>query len=68
MSESCFPCVSCRTAATDEYHWWHEDEDGSHEIVWHLCDRCCEFAISVVESVSNLEEELATWMRQEFGS
>ena len=62
MHELSFRCVGCkgRTKATDEYHWFMDD---GQEIVWHLCDKCCEFAVDVVESISQLdnEKERETW-------
>ncbi len=54
-----YPCVCCHAPAEDEYHWWHEGQ----EIVWRLCGECCEFAVDVVEIVSNLETEVEAWIR-----
>jgi hypothetical protein len=65
MPELCYPCVCCHKPAEDEYHWLHEDKHGRHEIVWYLCEDCCEFAIEVTECVANLEEELASWISQQ---
>jgi hypothetical protein len=64
MSGSCYRCVCCHAPAVDEYHWWEDDYSDGQEIVWHLCEGCCEFAISVVECVANIEEELAAWIRK----
>lgn len=59
MSELSYPCVCChRPYAEDEYHWWLDD---GQEIVWKLCEGCCEFAVDVVESISNLEWEVERW-------
>ena len=56
-----FPCVCCHSPnAEDEYHWWLDD---GQEIVWKLCDRCCEFAVEMVECISNLEDELERWIK-----
>lgn len=55
-----YRCVCCRTyPADDEYHWW----SGDGEVVWKLCGGCCEFACDVVEIISNLESEIARWLR-----
>lgn len=56
-----YKCMCChRHPAEDEYHWW----SGEKEVVWKLCGGCCEFAIEVVECISNLdnEEEREKWL------
>ena len=61
MSGLSYPCVCCHSPnAEDEYHWF---EPGGQEIVWKLCDRCCEFAVSMVELFSNIETEMVAWQR-----
>ena len=59
MSGLSYPCVCCHTAAVDEYHWWWEGQ----EIVWKLCEGCCDFAVDMVELFSNLETEMEAWQR-----
>lgn len=55
-----FACVCCRKRADDEYHWWTDD---GQEIVWNLCEDCCEFAHDIVEFVSEIDnpQERETW-------
>ncbi len=53
-------CIGCKTVAVEEYHWY---DDNHIEHIWQLCEDCCDFAISVVESVSNLEEEITRWQK-----
>lgn len=61
MPELSYPCVCCHKGwAVDEYHWFL---DCGTEIVWKLCEECCEFAVEMVECISNLEDELERWMR-----
>lgn len=47
-----------KRGAEDEYHWFLDD---GTEIVWKLCGECCDFAVEMVELVSNLETEVETW-------
>lgn len=58
-------CLCCSRPAEDEYHWYETirayGEEKTVEVVWKLCEKCCEFAVDVVESVSNLEEEVERW-------
>lgn len=58
-------CVCCARPADDEYHWYETvrayGEVAEVRVVWKLCGECCEFAVDVVESVSNLEEEVERW-------
>ena len=65
MSGSCYPCVCCHAPADDEYHFYEYVPvmKKEVEVAWHLCEKCCEFAISVVESVGELdnEQERETW-------
>jgi hypothetical protein len=68
MPGSCYPCIACRQPAVDEYHWYTDDEDGRQKIIWHLCDEHCDFAIDVVECISNLEEEVEAWIKSGFES
>ena len=53
-------CAStyCNRPAEDEYHFSQYVPALGREIecVWMLCEECCEFAVSVVECISNLEE------------
>lgn len=34
-------------------------------MTWKLCGGCCEFAIDVVEIVSNLESEVEAWIQSQ---
>lgn len=56
-------CTSCHAPASDEYHFYEYVPAMSREVevTWDLCGRCCEFAIDVVESISNLEWEVERW-------
>lgn len=65
MSESCF-AYNCNLPAEDEYHFYSYVPalEGEFEVVWKLCEGHCEFAIDVVECISNLEEEVREWMRK----
>ena len=67
MSELC-QCLACRQPAVDEYHWWEDVEPHKGvrivvEVCWPLCDTHCDFALEMVEWISNLddEEERDTW-------
>ena len=64
MIDLCFT-LNCNSPADDEYHFYqHVPALGREfEVVWMLCEKCCEFAESVVECVSNLdnEEERERW-------
>lgn len=65
MSGLCHQCVCCSKPATDEYHYYEELDFSIVEVVWELCEECCEFAVDVVECVSNLEEELRAWISRQ---
>lgn len=56
-------CFACSSPASDEYHFFEfvPALGREAEVVWDLCDRCCEFAVDVVESISNLEWEVERW-------
>ena len=62
MPELCFT-LNCNSPATDEYHFYQEVEalGREFEVVWMLCEKCCEFACDVVECISNLEWEVEAW-------
>ncbi len=74
MPELSYPCVACHKPAADEYQWYTDDGeygDGAGQaITWHLCEECCDFAIDVVECISELdnEEERALWTLNESGN
>ncbi len=53
----------CPNVAVDEYHFYEVDiwKDREVEVVWYLCGGCCQFAMDVVECVSNLEREVEGW-------
>lgn len=54
-----YPCVCChKRGAEDEYHWFL---DCGTEIVWKLCEVCCEFACEMVELFSHIEQEMVAW-------
>ena len=52
-------CFSCHAPADDEYHFYQYVPriNKEVEVVWELCGECCEFAYSVVESISELDNE-----------
>ena len=58
-------CVCCQAPADDEYHYWETitayGETADVEVVWLLCEECCEFAVDVVESITYIEEEVERW-------
>ena len=53
-------CFACNAPAEDEYHWFESVPalGCEYEVVWELCEKCCEFAVDVVELVSNLDDEV----------
>jgi hypothetical protein len=66
MPELCFTYL-CNIPADDEYHFYEYVPALGREIevAWMLCGKCCEFAESVVELISELdnERERETWQR-----
>jgi hypothetical protein len=53
-----YSCVCCRNLADEEYSWY---TDSGKLVTWMLCAECCDFAIDVVEVISNLDEEVEKW-------
>lgn len=51
--------LNCPNPAADEYHFYeYVPALGSeYEVVWELCEECCEFVYSVVECISELDNE-----------
>lgn len=66
MSESCFT-LNCPNPGDDEYTWLQYVPALGREfpVTWKLCGGCCEFAIDVVEIVSNLESEVEAWIQSQ---
>lgn len=60
-----YDCISCSSPADDEYHYWETispyGKEVTVEVVWLLCGECCEFAVDVVESISEIESEVERW-------
>ena len=58
MPDSCYT-YNCSNLAEDEYHWFEYAPalGYEYEVVWELCEECCAFAVSVVESISELDNE-----------
>lgn len=54
-------CASpfCPHPAVDEYHFYQYvlALDRTVEVVWPLCEDHCDFALDVVEYISNLDDE-----------
>lgn len=63
MPELCFT-LNCNSPGDDEYTFMEEDDEQgfAFQVTWKLCRECCEFAIEIVECVSNLEDELERWI------
>lgn len=65
MPELCYT-LNCNLPAEDEYHFYEYVPALGYEfeVVWMLCDKCCEFACDVVECISELdnEEERERWL------
>lgn len=63
-------CVvpTCEEVGDDEYHFYEDIKPlghpvSTHKIVWNLCSSHCDFAMTVVESISQLDNprERETW-------
>ena len=63
MPEQCF-VFNCGNPGDDEYTYYEYVPALGREfpVTWKLCGECCEFAIEIVECVSNLEDELERWI------
>lgn len=62
MPELCY-VPNCNLPGDDEYTYMDEDEQQgfAYQVTWKLCAGHCEFAIEVVECISNLEAEVEKW-------
>jgi hypothetical protein len=68
MPELCFT-LNCNQPGDDEYTFYqYVPALGEFPVTWKLCGECCEFAIEIVECVSNLESEVEAWIQSQSGS
>ena len=65
MPEQCF-VLNCGQPGDDEYTYLDYVPALGREfpVTWKLCASHCEFAIDVVEVISNLEAEVEAWLRK----
>lgn len=62
MPELCY-VYNCPNPGDDEYTYYDYVPALGREfpVTWKLCSSHCEFAIDVVECISNLEEAVESW-------
>ena len=64
LPEQCY-CYNCPNPGDDEYTYMEYVPALEREfpVTWKLCASHCEFAVEMVECISNLEDELERWIK-----